>query len=133
MPKSAGYSLPLTVRFAKAIFTVPIVSRGISISFVQCLLIIIAVLIGLWYFSINKKEIIQLGIILIGTAILYSGMMLGTYLFLFSESEALNLACFDRYMSTYIYASLIIIILYILKHFSCRNLVVIVTDFMSCH
>lgn len=112
-----GLQKTVLVRFAEALFATPILSIGINLSYIQYLLIIIAILIGIWYFTKNKKDVMQLGVILVGTAILYAGMMLGTYLFLFSESEALDLACFERYMLTYVYASVLIIILYVLMHF----------------
>lgn len=85
-------------------------SQNLSTSYIQ-LSYIQAVLLGLFLLYIlysnnkkifsSKKSYLLLTTLFIG-AVGYAFVMWNTYIFCFKDSEAINLASFDRYMSTYV-------------------------------
>lgn len=107
--------------FKEYLFTMPIIIKPIKIGYVYCHLIFIAVLVI--FHLLNKKEFSNKQLylfIFIFTcgAVGYAFTLSVLYMFCFSEGETLSLACFDRYMGTYIlieYLFLLIFGLFMIK------------------
>lgn len=114
--KVQGFNL-----FKEYLFTKPIIVKPFNIGYVGCHLIFIISLVVLYL--LNKKEfsIKQLWLyIFIFTcgAIGYAFTLSVLYMFCFSEGETVTLACFDRYMGTYIlieYLFLLVLGLFMIK------------------
>ena len=94
-----------------SILAEPIWERGAGFSFSQCLIGLVIGFAIVFYYSKERKKIFSIGIVIACSGAFYAVVMLATYLFMFSEREALKLACFDRYLLTYIYGSVIILVL----------------------
>lgn len=98
-----GYQSSTIGAFANATFTTKLTDTYMSITYFS--IMIFAGIIG--YFAVknasknNKKTLKLVYTLIILGAIGYAGLILLAYLSIFSEYEALRLASFNRYMSTY--------------------------------
>lgn len=91
--------------FISALKTCSMTTSTISLSYFQCMALVLILLVILWWFSGDlfcKEKISILGITLSIGSIGYAFVMLVTYIFSFGEREGPALASFNRYMPTYI-------------------------------
>lgn len=99
------YKLQSIALFKKYLFTEPVLVKPISLGYIYCYFIAIIILTLIYKLNKNefnfKKYILILIIFTCGT-IGYALTMSVLYLFCFSESETITLACFGRYMSSYV-------------------------------
>lgn len=118
--KGEEFQYITTQKYFTAIFTTPIINKPFPISYVPLVLIlfILVIVIGkLEKDSVTRRNIYLLGIGCFINNILYIGVMFISYLYGFHRDEALNLACYDRYMCSVLYPfilSIIILLLYVL-------------------
>ena len=91
--------------FVKAIRDYNLTTSYISLSYIQAVILGLFILFLIYNKNkklINKKNMYLLICTLLIGAIGYAFVMWCTYIFCFKETEAINLASFDRYMATYV-------------------------------
>lgn len=92
-----------------------------GISYLPLSLIVIVLICLFMYIAKKKKESILMGASLSIGTLGYAFTMLVLYLTSYTEYEATNLASFGRYMSTYIYFEICLLI-FVIIYFSIKNL-----------
>ena len=114
--KQAGlpYQYKTLEYFFIALFTYTINDASIHLSYFGYLLVFIALVLLLLRFldKAHRRKLGHLAIILVIGAIVYQLSLLVLYLFTYSEHEAVNLASFTRYSSTYLLGMFLIFISY---------------------
>lgn len=112
----SGYRLEVISKFINEYFNTPIMTRPFSISYFY-LSIILTLVIWLFGKFINKsKDIRCVSIIYFLGSVGYALALLLSYLTMFSSYEALGLAMYCRYMETYTYIGLVLIIYLLLDY-----------------
>ncbi len=108
--RSNNYRQTVLHNFVSSLFKTPLTSNMIAFSFIIWTLILISMLYLLCVIKKDKSEIYsRLNIIIIIGLITYTFGLLITYLFKFSEYEAIILASFSRYIGNYLEAIVICI------------------------
>ncbi len=103
--EGVGYKLQAFSLFKEYLFTEPIIIKPFKIGYVYCYLIVVLLLTLIHLF--HKKEFdlkkygLHLFIFTCGT-FFYALTISILYMFCFSEGETVTLACFGRYMSSYV-------------------------------
>lgn len=115
---NTSYRITTFNNFKKALIDQPIFGFG-NINY-PLSAILISILIIFIVYLFNKKEAPLMTIICLLGMIGYSFMMCILYLTSFSEYEAINLASYNRYMSTYIYF-LINLFIMLICHYALTN------------
>lgn len=108
--------------FFEALIKQPIINKPCSLSFVPIVLIIFILIIYLARSetnSQNRTSLYLLAFFELVCCICYSTFMLCTYLFGFSQYEAVSLASYNRYMSSMIYPFMILLAILSVVH--CNN------------
>ena len=119
-----SYKLTAFSLFQKYLWTEPVLIKPFPLGYIPCSFLLLSLLL-LIYFR-NKKEfdrkklIVLLFIFTCGT-IGYAFTMSVLYLFCFSESETVTLACFGRYMSSYVLIEFSFLIGLLLYFWSKKN------------
>ena len=136
------YKLKSFSLFKDYLFSESVMIKPISIGYIPCYIILIIVMTLIYFInkkSFNTKSFWILIILFTCGTIGYAFTMSILYLFCFSEAETITLACFGRYMSTYVlfeYLFVICITIYYMrnkKHFLSKTiaLCVIFTIFVG--
>lgn len=89
-------------------------SSPVSLTYWQLIIVLGSLLFVVGRLSKNiskRKHIYLLDACLIGGGIAYAGAMMLTYLYAFGEYEGTRIVCYDRYMGTYIFAFLSLIVM----------------------
>ncbi len=103
--KGKDYKLSAISLFYKYLFTEPVLVKPFTLGYIPCSILFFLFL--LLFFAFNKKELgwkkfLTLILIFLCGSIGYAFLMSVLYLFCFSVEETITLACFGRYMSSYI-------------------------------
>ena len=129
------YGKKVTKLFIKALFELEVSNNILKLSYIGCtVLFFLIVFILSNYIKRNKKSEkkrnlqIALIVFIVGT-IFYAIMMLFLYLFIFVPSETMKLASFARYMSSYITAEFLSLLLMYIdtinRRFKTKDLIII--------
>ncbi|MGE5455573.1 MAG: hypothetical protein ACM3O4_00495 [Ignavibacteriales bacterium] len=136
-----GYRRDVVYDYIKALFYTPLTdSSMMPITFftsVGIFIIIFYILTNNMKKSIFKNSYILSGLFILLGAIGYSFLLLLTYLTIFCEYEAVNLASFQRYISTYTLGMFIIIIALLINKYRDKikefnKLLIIFFTFLLC-
>ena len=121
------YQYITTQRYFTALFQTPVITKPFSVSYGPLLFILFLVVMGIARLEKDheiRKKIYLLGIFETISCILYIGVMFISYLYGFHRDEAVNLACYDRYMGSALYPfilSIIILLVYIIyRNYQCN-------------
>lgn len=125
--KSGRYDQKLaSTNFLKLLKGKNITESYVELSYFQAIVIALFAIYMIWYKNkkiLNKKQLIYLLITLAIGSLGYAFVMYCTYVFCFRDGEAINVASFERYMSTYILIAMYIaIMLFIYTCFKNKNI-----------
>ena len=112
--KGEYYQKQAASNFITSIKTTGIMTTKISLSYFQCVILVLLLLYLAWLYGkkyLDKKQTIGLGITFFIGSIGYAFVMLVLYIFNFGPVEGPNLASFNRYMPTYILIGISVVIM----------------------